>query len=99
MTLLRGGPIILGPPEDRDVPEPAREGRVSRTPTMTIIAGLGLLAAATLWSVGETPTSFAATKTPSAAAKPGPVPLARGPEADFNLTFSAQVAGWIEPCG
>ncbi len=28
-----------------------------------------------------------------------PPPLAAGPIPDFELLFTSQVAGWIEPCG
>jgi len=28
-----------------------------------------------------------------------PPPLAAGPAADLDLVFTAQVAGWLEPCG
>ena len=35
----------------------------------------------------------------SAAAPVMPPPLAGGPAPDLDLLFTAQVAGWVEPCG
>jgi len=39
----------------------------------------------------EQPISVAAPVTPP--------PLASGPTPDLELLFTAQVAGWVEPCG
>jgi hypothetical protein len=40
---------------------------------------------------------------PQSAARPAAPqarsPLARGPVPDLNIVFTAQVIGWIEPCG
>ena len=76
---------------------------MSRPPTNLFVAALGLIVLSASWIAGNPRPSFAAAQAPATraptAAAPRPVPLARGPEADFNLVFSAQVAGWIEPCG
>jgi hypothetical protein len=34
-----------------------------------------------------------------ATGKPGPAPLATGPDPDLALVFTADVAGWLDPCG
>lgn len=76
---------------------------MSRSTTNLFVAALGLIVLSALWLAGDSRASIAAAQAPATraptAAAPRPVPLARGPEADFNLVFSAQVAGWIEPCG
>lgn len=61
--------------------------------------GLAILAGLFL-STGESRRSFAApvTRAPKAAPQPR-TPLAQGPAADLNIAFTAQVIGWIEPCG
>jgi hypothetical protein len=40
-----------------------------------------------------------AVEAPMSTARPLEVPLAPGPTPDLDLLFTAQVAGWIEPCG
>lgn len=30
---------------------------------------------------------------------PGPAPLESGPDPDLSMVFTAQVAGWLDPCG
>ncbi|HUD70506.1 MAG TPA: hypothetical protein VMQ62_00975 [Dongiaceae bacterium] len=40
-----------------------------------------------------------AVESPMSTAKPLEAPLAPGPTPDLDLLFTAQVAGWIEPCG
>jgi hypothetical protein len=67
---------------------------------MTIPGWIAILAALFL-SAETPPVPYAApgagqgNPSPPAARSP----LARGPETDLNIVFSAQVIGWIEPCG
>ena len=58
-----------------------------------VLGRTGLLAWGTVQSTGA-PTVLRPPK-----ALTGPPPLAHGPVPDLNLVFTAQVAGWIEPCG
>jgi hypothetical protein len=37
--------------------------------------------------------------SPPAVAPGTPPPLPAGPAADLDLVFTAQVIGWVEPCG
>ncbi len=67
--------------------------RHHRIPGMAAAVGLVLLAWGTVQSTG------APTVPRPPRALTGPPPLARGPVPDLNLVFTAQVAGWLEPCG
>ena len=64
----------------------------------TLTAGALIMAAAALAFIGsagaQQPISVAVPPTP-----PEPPPLQTGPVPDLDLIFSAQVAGWVEPCG
>ena len=80
-------------------------------PFRRVILGAALAAAAlAVWpAAGQTPPAPPAGPAPGAPPleapppAPGvmalPPPLAAGPAADLDLVFTAQVAGWLEPCG
>jgi hypothetical protein len=79
---------------------------VGRNRGRTARAGVAAIATAALAAVAAAPGSAlpatAATTTPqpiSVARPEMPPPLAAGPAPDLDLIFSAQVAGWVEPCG
>lgn len=47
---------------------------------------------------GSAPSAPPAPVGPASSQTPAP-PLAEGPAPDLALAFTAQVIGWIEPCG
>jgi len=48
-------------------------------------------------SMPDTPPAFASAAPPAPISVPPPLPLGDAP--DLDLVFSAQVVGWLEPCG
>lgn len=73
--------------------------RAMTRPDSRALAPFALLAAVALvaWLAGgtDTPAVDAGMSTPHAVDPPFPP----GPTPDLDLLFTAQVAGWIEPCG
>ena len=69
-----------------------------RRATMVLLGATALLLV--LWGAGDRldPHASQAQSRPRPAPA-GRSPLATGPDADLNIVFTAQVAGWIEPCG
>lgn len=65
-----------------------------------LVACLLVLQAQAPPSPGVPPRPGVIPNLPPHAAPPEPVALvAGGPAPDLDLLFTAQVAGWIEPCG
>ena len=110
LTPLGAGPII--PPRRRDLSarldHPAFRGidvgSGGRSKLPGQIAGVRLpfaillsiaAVAALLLGGADAP----AVEAPMSTAKPLEAPLVPGPRPDLDLLFTAQVAGWIEPCG
>ena len=60
-----------------------------------------LVAAAFLFRAEPVPAQPAAATPPTVGTSSPllPPPLAEGPAPDLDLVFTAQVIGWIEPCG
>jgi hypothetical protein len=55
--------------------------------------------AAVTWTAAAAQTVVNPPQSLPTAPSPGAPPLAAGPDADLDILFTAQVAGWIEPCG
>jgi hypothetical protein len=55
------------------------------------------LATLTAWGVGG--ADAPAVEAPISTARVVEPPLLPGPTPDLDLLFTAQVAGWVEPCG
>jgi hypothetical protein len=75
-----------------------------RRRVIPIIVLLGAVAASAAVLVGQATRdpSRAVQARPRPAGQPSPgirPPLDTGPAPDLNLVFTAQVKGWIEPCG
>ncbi len=75
-----------------------------RRRVISITVLLGAVAASAVVLVGQAnpDPSRAAQARPRPAGQPSPgirPPLDTGPAPDLNLVFTAQVRGWIEPCG
>lgn len=73
----------------RDNAAPA--GVVALLAAIAIVGAAGLALAVTAAAPAPQPISKAAPVKPP--------PLPPGPTPDLELLFSAQVAGWVEPCG
>jgi hypothetical protein len=80
--------------------------RARRTDDHAAPAGAGALAAAIALAVATAAGAVIAVSGARAGEQPLSVPvpplappLAGGPAPDLELLFTAQVIGWIEPCG
>jgi hypothetical protein len=84
--------------------------RQDRRVSARLLAGLCgaqlaiLLGSAAAQAPGPAPSHPAPGAPVPAAPEPtafptAPPPLTQGPAPDLDLVFTAQVAGWIEPCG
>ncbi len=72
----------------------SRRAAGSRVPFPIRLLSIAAVAALLLGGA-DTP----AVEAPMSTARPLEAPLLPGPTPDLDLLFTAQVAGWIEPCG
>lgn len=63
------------------------------------LAGLSLLVVTLLAGTGRAQQSLPAPPISLPAGAALPPPLTPGPAPDLDLVVTAQVTGWIEPCG
>lgn len=68
-----------------------------RWPALPVLLLLLPMAAFLLLALGE--ADAGAADTPISTPRAVDPPLAPGPVPDLDLLFTAEVAGWIEPCG
>jgi len=71
----------------------------ARPRAATILTAGVLAVAAALGAVFLAVAADPPAQPISVAAPVVPPPLAAGPAPDLDLLFTAQVAGWVEPCG
>lgn len=74
--------------------------RSTKRPGAATVRTAGVVALAVALGAGFVALAANPPEQPVSVAAPTmPPPLAGGPAPDLDLLFTAQVAGWVEPCG